>query len=75
MQRGGAPSVEDRTFATQMGILSVELINNNISNVALGISNNRVFAVDIEKAVNAKRDFNLEMYNDLRKLYRLKAIK
>lgn len=71
LQRGGAPSVEDRTFATQLGIYSVELINKDIYNVALGIMNNRVFSMDLEKAVKAKREFNIELYNDLRQLYRL----
>lgn len=69
--RGGAPSVMDRTFATQLGILSVELINSNQANVALGMENNQLFAMDLEKAVNMKKGFDYELHGRLRDLYKL----
>lgn len=69
--RGGAPSVVDRTFATQLGVLSVELINENKSNLALGIKDNKIFAIDLAEAVNTKREFNFELLSQLKSLYRL----
>ncbi len=69
--RGGAPSVQDRTFATQLGIMCVELIFKNKTNLALGIKNNRVFAMDLKEAVEVKQDFNYEILTQLRNMYRL----
>lgn len=69
--RGGAPSVVDRTFATQLGILSVELINEDKYNLALGIKDNKIFAMDLREAVDVKREFNFELLNQLKSLYRL----
>jgi 6-phosphofructokinase 1 len=69
--RGGAPSVMDRTFATQLGILAIELIKSNKYNLALGIKNNRMFAMDLKEAINVKRSLNYELLNQLRDMYRL----
>lgn len=69
--RGGSPSVMDRTFATQLGILCVELINSNQTGVALGMENNQLFAMDLEKAVTMPKDFDFELYGRLRDLYKL----
>lgn len=72
--RGGAPSVVDRKFATQLGILSVELISQNKYNLALGMADEKVFAMDLPKAQEYKQDFNYKLLTQLRSLYSLKQL-
>lgn len=69
--RGGAPSVMDRTFATELGVLSVELINEGKYGLALGMENNRMFAMDLEEAIYTKRELNSALLNKLQSLYKL----
>ena len=71
LQRGGAPSVLDRTIATQMGISSIYLIKENKYNLALGIKDGEVFEIDLNTAVEAKRYFNFELLDQLKSLYKL----
>ncbi len=70
--RGGAPSVLDRIFATQLGSFAVDLVKNNKSNVAIGVNKGKIFAMNLNEAVAVQRDFNYDLYNKLQKLYGLK---
>ncbi len=51
MQRGGAPSCFDRVLASRMGAKAVELLLDNKTNLMVGITNNKMKAVDLELAV------------------------
>lgn len=73
--RGGAPSVLDRIFATQLGSYAVDLIKNNKSNVAIGVNKGTIFAMNLNEAVAVNREFNFDLYNKLQKLYGLKIYK
>ncbi|MBR2468097.1 MAG: ATP-dependent 6-phosphofructokinase [Clostridia bacterium] len=72
LQRGGTPSVFDRTFATQLGINAIELIYQGISGVALGIRNSNIFYMKLEEVYNLKDEFNKLLYKQLRSLHNLK---
>lgn len=69
--RGGAPSVMDRTFATELGVLAVELIQQGKHGLALGMENNRMFSMDLEEAIYTKRELNSNLLNKLISLYKL----
>lgn len=71
LQRGGAPSVLDREFATQLGITAIELINKDIYNVALGMQNFNVYYVKLKDVFNLKDMFNKMLYRQLRNLHNL----
>lgn len=51
IQRGGAPSALDRLIASRMGYHAVECLINGKHNVFVGISNNRMHYIPLEKAV------------------------
>lgn len=63
VQRGGAPSVWDRTLAMQFGVRAVELITKGILNKAIGIRGNSIFEVDIEDALHCEYNYNYELLN------------
>lgn len=51
MQRGGAPSCYDRVLATRMGVKAVESLLEGKSNYMVGINNDRMDLVPLEKAI------------------------
>ena len=61
IQRGGAPSVEDKSLAMQYAVRAMELVNDGIFNRAVGMKNNKVFDEDIDVALNAEYDFNYNL--------------
>ena len=63
VQRGGAPSVYDRTLAMQFGVRAVELITSGIFNKALGIKGNSVFETSIDEALHCEYNYNYELLN------------
>ena len=63
VQRGGMPSVEDKTLAMQFGVRAVELISKGIFNVVVGIKNNQIFEMNIDKALKSDYNFNYDLLN------------
>ena len=61
MQRGGAPSCFDRVLASRMGVKAVELLIDGESNKMVGVQNNEMVAVDLEKAVKEHHKIGAEM--------------
>jgi len=71
IQRGGAPSVEDRILALQFSTYSIELLKEGKGGTAVGIKNNSIFHVSLEEAVNTPSNFDMELYHQLRELHKL----
>lgn len=63
IQRGGAPSVGDRTLAMQFGVRAVELLIKGIFNKALGIRGNSIFETTIDEALHSDYNYNYELLN------------
>ena len=63
VQRGGAPSVGDRTLAMQFGVRAVELLIKGIFNKALGIRGNTIFETSIDEALHSDYNYNYELLN------------
>jgi len=63
VQRGGAPSVYDRTLAMQFGVRAVELIAKGIYNKAIGIKGNKIFEMNIDEALHCEYNYNYELLN------------
>lgn len=61
MQRGGSPSCFDRVLASRMGVKAVELLIDGESNKMVGVQNNKLEAVDLEKAVKEHHKIGAEM--------------
>ncbi|HIP26270.1 MAG TPA: 6-phosphofructokinase [Flavobacteriaceae bacterium] len=61
MQRGGSPSCFDRVLASRLGLKSIELLLDGQFNVMVGLMNNKIETVPLEKAVKGKHDINKEL--------------
>ncbi len=63
IQRGGMPTMADRVLAARLGVHAIKTLKEGRFNRAVGILNNQMIDVDIEEALNAKSNFNPELYN------------
>ena len=61
IQRGGAPSCFDRVLATRLGVKAVELLLEGKTNVMVGVQNNKVGVVDLEKAIKEDHQISGEL--------------
>ena len=61
MQRGGSPSCFDRVLASRMGVKAVELLLDGKSNLMVGIRNNKMVTVELEKAIKEHHSINKEI--------------
>ncbi|HHT55103.1 MAG TPA: 6-phosphofructokinase [Acholeplasma sp.] len=58
IQRGGSPSAQDRILGTRMGAFAIDLFEQGIDNVAIGIENDRLIYLPIDIVVSNKRRLN-----------------
>jgi 6-phosphofructokinase 1 len=63
IQRGGSPTHKDRILASQLGDFAVRKLMEGDSGKACGIINGELTVTDIDKVVNSKKPFNMELYN------------
>lgn len=62
IQRGGTPTAFDRIIASKMGHEAVDLLLSGEAGKALGIKCNQLISIDIEEALNTKKEFDKSMY-------------
>lgn len=65
LQRGGSPSFRDRMFATECGVKAISLIEEGISNKAIGMAGGKIIAVDLEEALSIEPVFNQTLYDNI----------
>lgn len=58
IQRGGSPVPSDRIIATRMGSYAIDLFEQNIHSVAIGIENDKLIYLPIHIVLNNKRRVN-----------------
>ena len=68
VQRGGSPSLRDRVVASEMGCYLVDLLTKGVQNRVIIIKRNEIDDIDIEEAINMKRDFNKSLYEKALKI-------
>ncbi len=61
MQRGGSPSCFDRVLASRLGVAAVEALLDRSTGVMIGITNNEISKVELDKAIKMNNDINLEL--------------
>ncbi|MFA5296762.1 MAG: 6-phosphofructokinase [Lutibacter sp.] len=61
MQRGGSPSCFDRVLASRLGVAAVEALLDRSTGIMVGITNNQVSKVDLNKAIKMNNDINKEL--------------
>ena len=63
IQRGGSPSASDRILATKMGDYAVQLIEEGKGGHCVGIIDNEIVGVPIDKALHEERKSKKRMYD------------
>lgn len=63
IQRGGAPSMQDRMLAAQFGVRAVDVLLEGKGSRVVGIRDNKIIDEDITAALGMERVFNKELYN------------
>lgn len=58
IQRGGTPSIVDRTLGSVMGNRAVECIKDNSGGYALGVKDGKVVSYSLDEALSMKKEFN-----------------
>ena len=61
MQRGGSPSCFDRVLATRLGVAAVEFLLDRVSGVMVGVVNNEVVTVGLNKAIKLNNEIDKEL--------------
>lgn len=61
VQRGGVPTVQDRILASEFGYRAVNLLLEGKTGLVLGYKDGKFIEVDINEALNAKKELNKEM--------------
>jgi len=61
MQRGGSPSCFDRVLASRLGVAAVEALLDRSTGGMVGITNNEVSTVGLNKAIKMNHDINEEL--------------
>ncbi len=69
IQRGGSPSVLDRTIATFMGVEAIKVLMNGFSGVMIGWQNNTTVSVPLEDVVKNKKRVPPELYWEMEKIW------
>ena len=62
IQRGGAPTPNDRVLACRLGEKAVDLILEGIGGHCVGIVDNKIVHMPIEEALNQTRESKKELY-------------
>lgn len=63
VQRGGAPTADDRVKATLIGDYAVELITNGYSNRVCGLVKGKLVNFDVQEALTIKKPFPKDLYD------------
>ena len=62
MQRGGAPTCKDRVYASIMGAMAVELLEEGKTNRVVAYKHGEFLDFDIQEALNMKKDIPEDQY-------------
>lgn len=66
IQRGGAPSIQDRIHASILGEAAVRSHDDSRQSIALGMREGKVCKLDLEEALEIPKEFNENLYETLR---------
>ena len=61
IQRGGSPTSFDRVLASRMGVYAVDCILNGLSNVMIGIKDDEMIYIQVDKAIKSRGEINKDL--------------
>jgi len=65
LQRGGTPTAQDRILASRLGVAAIEALKEGQRNVMIGIKNDQIVYVPIERAIKIDKPIDRELINVL----------
>lgn len=65
LQRGGTPSAYDRILASRLGYASIEALKEGQRNIMVGISDNQIVYVPINRAIKKDKPIDKELIDVL----------
>lgn len=68
VQRGGSPTVRDRVMASGMGCKAIETLFEKSSSRVISVKCGKIFDLDINEAIEMKKEFDMSLYNDALKI-------
>lgn len=68
VQRGGAPTPEDRLLAARLGKYAIDLLHEGITGVAVGVRKNELQYTPIEEALAMNNESNEELHKLVQKI-------
>ena len=68
LQRGGAPTAQDRILASRLGVASIEALKEGQRNIMVGIKNDQIVYVPISRAIKMDKPIDKELINVLNTL-------
>lgn len=68
IQRGGAPSIQDKKLAIQYGIQAVTAALEGRYGIAVGVEDDKIFEISLEGAISVEQKPRLDIYDKLLKL-------
>ncbi len=68
VQRGGCPTPEDRLLACRLGAYAIDLLNQDVANVCVGIKNNKLIHTEFALALDKVRKESKELMGLVNKL-------
>ena len=68
VQRGGAPTPEDRLLAARLGKYAVDLLHEGVTGVAVGVKKNELRYTPIEEALAMENEPNEELHRLVEKI-------
>lgn len=71
IQRGGVPTYYDRMLGVRWGVLAVQLLMQDMTNLAVGVKNDKIFSTPLVEVEYVLQEFRIDMVNDLRTLHGL----
>lgn len=74
IQRGGKPTYYDRLLGVRWGVLAVQLLMQDMTNLALGVKNDKIFSLPLIEVEHVLQEFRVDMVNDLRTLHALPKV-
>lgn len=70
VQRGGSPSAFDRILASKMGVRAVELLLDGKAARVVGVKDNKIIDMEINKALSMKKEFDKDTHEMVKILSR-----
>ena len=65
LQRGGSPTAQDRILSSRLGVAAIEALKDGQRNIMIGVKDDKIVYVPINKAIHIDKPIDKELINVL----------